>query len=297
MISRFLRSLSGDAAATHRGISLANEYIRKLFHIEVEREKRCLLESDSKYKDPKNLNRFEFQIFSQSGQDGIINEIFRRIGASHRVFVEFGVGAGGGMQNNTTNLLSQGWSGMWIEGNPHYFETIRKDLAFLIDRNKLTVVQNLVIKSNINTILRDQKIPKDLDLLSIDIDGNDIYVLEEILGQYSPRVIAIEYNAYFPGNLNWKVDYSDSRVWDERGIEFGASLAAFCELAARTEYQLVACDLTGSDAFFVRKDLIGDKFQVVESPLDLYEPMRYHLIGTNGYQRRLTSTFGLTIVM
>src|SRR3954447_24992210 len=86
----------------------------------------CYLHGAPRYKEPKRLGVHEFQMFSQSGADGIIAEIFRRISRTNSIFVEFG--AGNGLENNTTALLLQGWSGVWIEASKKNVKQIRKEL-------------------------------------------------------------------------------------------------------------------------------------------------------------------------
>lgn len=265
-------------------------YAQKIYYLQRDRERRNILGGD-KYKQRKNLNIHEFQVFSQSGQDGIIAEIFRRIGKTNMKFVEFGVGAGGGMQNNSMYLLTQDWSGLWIDGSESHFLNIKNKLNHFIANNKLIVENNYVTKDNIESILFKNNIPHEFDLLSVDVDGNDYYIWEAITN-FQPRVVVIEYNSYFPSEVSWKVDYDSNRVWDEASIEFGASLKALSNLATTKGYELVACDLTGSDAFFVRKDCALDLFQTPSTPEYLFEPMRYHLIESQGYVRKISELFG-----
>src|SRR4051794_34906020 len=144
-----------------------------------------------RYKEPKRLGVHEFQMFSQTGADGIIAEIFRRIGCTNSIFVEFGVG--NGLENNTTALLLQGWSGVWIEASERSNKEIRKNLKPLIDDQKLSVLAQFITRDNIVGLFEDCGMPTDLDLVSIDIDGNDYWVWEALLSRYTPRVVVIEY--------------------------------------------------------------------------------------------------------
>src|SRR3954454_4493931 len=120
-----------------------------------------------RYKEPKRLGVHEFQMFSQSGADGIVAEIFRRIGRTNSVFVEFGVG--NGLENNTAEPLLQCWSGIWIESSKRNIRQIRKELRPLIDGRKLTVLAQLVTKDNIVAHLKNCGLPHDLDLVSIEL--------------------------------------------------------------------------------------------------------------------------------
>ncbi len=115
---------------------------------------------------------------------------------------------------------------------------------------------------------------QELDLLSIDIDGNDLTVLKRLLEMTSPRVIIAEYNGKFPPPLKLSVTYNPSHQWTADDY-MGASLQAFVD--ALTQYRLVACNLSGSNAFFVRNDLTS-QFQTY-SAAQLYQRPRYHLMG------------------
>src|SRR6202012_1345940 len=84
--------------------------------IQVNRFLADNLFNNPKYATSKRLNKHEYQVFSQNGEDGIIQEIFNRIGTTNKYFIEFGVEDG--LECNTINLLYKKWSGIWIEGSP-----------------------------------------------------------------------------------------------------------------------------------------------------------------------------------
>src|SRR5258708_11506687 len=78
--------------------------------------------NNPKYKSSKRLNKHEYQVFSQNGEDGIIQEIFNRIGYTNKYFIEFGVE--NGLECHSTNLLYKGWNGLWIEGSGEFYQQI-----------------------------------------------------------------------------------------------------------------------------------------------------------------------------
>jgi hypothetical protein len=244
-----------------------------IFFVAVEDRLECLLQRP-KYEDPKKLNRYEFGIFSQSGEDGIIAEIFRRIGPTNRTFVEFGVGDG--RQNNTRYLLTTGWSGTWIEGNEELVIRIRKQYAEKIKQGTLHVSHALVTAEVIESLLERNGVPQEFDLLSIDIDCNDYWVWAAIQ-RFRPRVVIIEYNAFFPPGHEWVIDYAPDAVWDGTR-NFGASLTALEVLGAKKGYKLVGCNLAGVNAFFVREDLVRDNFCAPFTAGNHHEPVRYYLL-------------------
>lgn len=228
-----------------------------------------------KYSDPKKLSRYGFQVFSQNGEDGIIEEIFRRIGIKSSYFVEIGVGDG--LENNTVFLLSRQWKGCWVDGNTKSIRSINKKFSKHIAQGQLKLLNTFVKVENTTAILKQLNVPTEFDLLSIDVDVNTFWIWAE-LADYKPRVVVVEYNALIPKNIEWKVDYDPDAVWDMSPY-YGASLKSLEILGNKLGYALVGCDLTGVNAFFVRKDLCLDKFAEPFTSENHYEPPRYFLMG------------------
>lgn len=234
-----------------------------------------------KYLDNKRLNRHEFKVFSQSGEDGIIEEIFKRIGETNKIFVEFGVGDG--TENNSLYLFLKNWRGYWLDGNLSSINKIKSRYDFLLKPGKLLAQHRFITAENIEMALGDLGIPKEFDFLSIDIDGNDYWVWQAIVN-YSPRVVAIEYNGNLGPEIKWVMKYQPDYVW--RGTSyFGASLKSLELLGASKKYKLVGCSFTGTNAFFVREDLIGDSFFTPFTSENHYEPKRLFLSKTIGEKR------------
>lgn len=259
--------------------------------LQIQRESLLhLLLQKPRYADSGRLNSYEFSVFSQSGQDGIIEEILRRIGTTNKLCVEFGVGAGGGFENNSTYLLAKGWTGCWIEADRLAGERIQRQMDFLISAGALKLILSHATPENIVELFEQLKVPKEFDVLSIDIDSFEHKIWRALSG-YQPRVVVIEYNAFLPASVDWVMPYDPQSQWDSSML-FGASLKAFEKLAQEIGYRLVGCDLTGSDAFFVREDLVGKKFCEPFTAENHYEPMRYYLIQRWGYSRVLSSKFG-----
>ena len=235
------------------------------------------LYSHPRYADPRRLLRHAFQVCSQNGEDGIIQEIFRRIGTVDQTFVE--VGVGDGSENNTAFLLSQGWKGFWIDGNSSFLKTIknRDDLQ----GGWLKSLVSHITRENITTLFAQLDIPKEFDLLSLDIDQNTYYAWEGLKG-FRPRVVVVEYNASIPPNIEWKVSYAADRTWDG-SHNFGASLKALEKLGRQFGYSLVGCEFIGVNAFFVRDDLVTEKFAEPFTSENHYEPPRYALLHRRGH--------------
>jgi hypothetical protein len=236
------------------------------------REWRLLL---SEIRDPRRLEHWGRKIYSQNDEDGILAEILRRIemppGAGH--FVE--CGAGGGLENNTHYLLRQGYAGVWLEGATAHVEAIRRWFASYIAGRQLAIYERFITAETVNDALRAVLPSGDLAVLSIDIDGNEYWVWDAVTC-VTPSVVIIAYNGKWPPPLSQVQPYRPNYVWDGTDC-FGASLSALTKLGARKGYSLVACNITGTNSFFVRDDLVRDRFPFELTAENLYHPPRYDL--------------------
>lgn len=271
---RELREIRQLISENHRAVWVGN-------FIQLDRFFADELARNPKYSDPRKLNHHETQVFSQNGEDGIIAEIFRRIGVRSRTFVESGVGDG--LENNTTYLLSQGWKGAWIEGDPDLSKKIRSHFRKPLASGELKLLNSLVTAENIEAILAKLDVPKEFDLFSLDIDRNTFHVWKAIR-QFQPRVVVVEYNATFPPELEWTTPYNPAAAWNQSSY-FGASLKAYEQLGDTLGYALVGCDFSGTNAFFVRKteplELFADPFTAKNH----FEPPRYWSVRREAHPR------------
>jgi hypothetical protein len=225
-----------------------------------------------RHADPKRLVRYGYKVYSQNDEDGIIAEIFRRIGTTSRTFVEFGVESG--VECNSVKLLIEGWRGLWIESNAACAATIRDDFATFIADGKLVLQDSRVTADNINALIGQGGFSGEIDLLSIDIDGNDYWVWKAI-DVVNPHVVAIEYNATLRPPMAVVVPYRADAHWDGSNY-YGASLEALVRLAAAKNYRLVGCSIAGVNAFFVRADLTAARFLEPATAQEHYEPARHY---------------------
>jgi hypothetical protein len=219
---------------------------------------------------PNPLNRFGRKCFSQADEDGITMEILSRIGALRNgAYLEFGVG--NGTENNTLIPASLGWKGAWVGGEP---------LAFRSEPNgKFLFMQQWITLENILELaargMKHLDVPG-IDVLSLDLDGNDIYFAERLLSStLRPKLYIVEYNAKFPPPVEFQVAYDAAAVWHGDDY-FGASLSSFDKLFSRFDYRLVCCNShTGCNAFFVDA-AYSDKFQDVPTEIgSLYSEPNY----------------------
>ncbi|HUF07343.1 MAG TPA: FkbM family methyltransferase [Candidatus Binatia bacterium] len=200
----------------------------------------------------------EFKVFSQNGEDGIIQHLIRRVAIPRRVFVEFGVEDY--REANTRFLaVNDGWSGLVLDSDPENVRAIRDDPDHW--RLNVRAAQAFVTRENINGLLLEHGMSGEIGLLSIDIDGNDYWVLEAI-DVISPAIVVVEYNFRFGADRAVVVPYDphfDRAAAHPSRIYFGASLRALCLLARRKGYEFVGCNSFGVNAFFVRSDLMTDE--------------------------------------
>ncbi len=191
------------------------------------------------------LKEYAKDIKSQHGEDGIIAEIFRRIGPKNKWCVEFGA-LNGTHHSNTWKLIMQdGWSGVLIEADPTYAEKLKEVYK---DTPRARCVNEFVEfdgEHSLDSILARTQIPRDFDLLSVDIDGNDYHIWNSLL-QYHPQLVIIEFNPTIPNDISFVQPRDIS-------VQQGSSLRALVELGAKKGYRLAA--VTGVNAFFVRQEL------------------------------------------
>jgi hypothetical protein len=275
MIKRTIGKIKTFGNAFFQGTTDDLQTIRRRVHtlavIERERYVSEIL-SDPAYDDKKRLLRSGFKVYSQNDEDGIIQEIFFRIGHRSKTFVEFGVE--NGLENNTLKLLLEGWRGVWLEGSQKHVERVNEKFSDVIQEGRLQVKQAFVDRDNINGLI-SQFFSNEIGLVSIDIDGNDIYILE-VLEAVSPMAIVIEYNGKFPPPISIAQAYNAMHRW--KGTDYGgSSLSAITKVADRKGYSLVGCNVMGVNAFFVRNDLLGDKFCPPYTAENHYQPARYFL--------------------
>jgi hypothetical protein len=227
---------------------------------------------------PARLEHHGFKVYSQSDEDGIIEEIFRRIGMQQGAFCEIGVE--NGLECNSLYLLHKGWRGSWLEGNVEQKRAIEGKFKSLLAGRRLSLGIGMVAPETVNddiatAFARIGLDPDRMDFLSIDIDGMDIYLLEAL--RFTPKVLCVEYNAKFPAGLSKRPVFDPS--YSYRGTDYmGSSLSALNEAATRKGYVLVGTNFVGVNAFFVRADLVSGRFQGPFTPQALYNPPRYYLL-------------------
>ncbi len=197
----------------------------------------------------------EFRAFSQWGEDGILQALAAAIDPKEKTFIEFGVT--NYTESNTRFLLmTSGWRGLVIDGNPAHIAYIKNDPIYW--QYNLKADCTFITRDNINGIFSSNGITGEIGLLSIDIDGNDYWIWKEI-SVVSPAIVVIEYNARFGIDRAVTVPYDPAFTREQAHdshIYYGASLKALCQLGNEKGYAFVGTNSAGNNAFFVRRDLM-----------------------------------------
>jgi hypothetical protein len=198
----------------------------------------------------------EFKVFSQFGDDGIIQYLINNIDVGSETFVEFGVE--NYLEANTRFLLiNNNWRGLVIDGNREDVEYIKNDEIYW--RYDLTAVNSFITSDNINHLLADHGFSGELGILSIDIDGNDYWVWQSIQ-EVSPAIVIIEYNSVFGPDHAITVPYTPEfqrTLAHYSNLYWGSSLKALTSLAQEKNYFFWGCNSNGNNAYFIRQDKIG----------------------------------------
>lgn len=279
MIKKTVKRLVGDISSA--SVTDSERYLRQSA-LQADRDR---LIGDISKSMPDNPVLQGRKIYSQTDEDGILTEIFSRIGIQSQTFVEFG--CGDGRENNTHALLLAGWKGLWIDGSSKNIQAVRNALIKTETAPSLLLCEAFVTLENVasiygsaeNNLLAEGQT---IDLLSMDLDGNDLHFLRT-LAAHRPRVICSEYNAILGPDIRATVTYDPEHTWDHEDY-MGASLASLCDLLEPEGYRLICCNLSGANAFFVEEKyaaLFGDY-----SREDLFQPARYHLIFLDDYHRK-----------
>lgn len=221
----------------------------------------ALLFSCNQKQSVYDLSKFERSIYSQNGEDGVIEILFELLGTDSRYCVEFGA-VDGLYVSNTLNLRKhKGWTCLLLDGGH--------------ENQAINLQREFVTAENINELFEKYEVPENLDLLSIDIDYNDFYVWKALNSRYRPRVVVVEYNAMILPHDDSLVPYKADAVWDWTNY-FGAGILAFSRLAKMKGYTLVHADRSGTNLFFVRDELMkGIRFKNAGQVEELYRPPHY----------------------
>ncbi len=205
------------------------------------------------------LMRYAKRIHSRNEDDGLIEGIFQEIGSGSKYYVEFG--AGDGCQMSMTRHLREehAWQGLLLDAE--------------YENTSLHLHREFITAENIVPLFEKYGVPKDLDFLSIDIDGNDYWVWKALSTHYRPRLLVVETNQFFSPEDEKTIVYNPDHHWEFGSRYFGASLLAFHKLNMKLGYSHIAN--VDENAYFVRNDqlpLFKTELANINSLEELYRP-------------------------
>jgi len=231
--------------------------LKRIFNEEIQKElilkAKVAALKNRNIKKIKNLSEVEFQVYSQWGEDGIIDWLINKFPEIPKNFLE--IGTQDYKESNTRFLLiNRNWDGFLIEADKAAVKDIKSQRIFW--KHRLKVKNEFITKDNINNIINRINVPKKLGLLSLDIDGVDYWVLKE-LSVLDPSIIICEYNSLFGQKKSVTVPYKKNYIRAEEhysNLYYGASIKAFIDLMKKRNYFLIGTNSAGNNAFFLKKN-------------------------------------------
>ena len=232
--------------------------LNRVFNEEIQKElilkAKLLSNQNLKLKRIKDLSEVEFQVYSQWGEDGIIDWLVNKFPEIPKSFLE--IGTENYKESNTRFLLvNKNWDGFIIEADKNSVKDIKSQRVYW--RHNLTIENQFVDQNNINTIIKRINIPKKLGLLSLDIDGIDYWVLKK-LSVLEPSIVICEYNSLFGQKKAITVPYKDNYIRSNEhfsNLFYGASIRAFIDLLKKRNYFFIGTNSAGNNAFFVKQNI------------------------------------------
>ena len=208
------------------------------------------------HTDESGFQHYEYSWLSQNGEDGILRYLFEEIGFDSRIFVEFGFGA---QQCNALRLMiHEKFGGLMMDGSAEQCDHFNRAAQAMKIPN-VQAVCTFIDLGNLESLISENGIPREIDFLSVDVNGNDYWFWEK-LEVVSPRVACIEYNAGMGPSWSCTIPYSadfERYAAHPSGFFAGASLKALETLGKKKGYRLVGCDATGTNSFFLRDDIVA----------------------------------------
>lgn len=234
--------------------------IKKLFKVDDKINSSLLLNAkvlrklnqDNTEQILNDITKAEYKVFSQYGDDGIIQFLVDYLDIINKTFVEFGVE--NYLEANTRYLLIENnWKGLIIDGSKKNIDFVKQDNIHW--RQDLTALSNFVTKENINTLLASNGFQGEIGLLHVDIDGNDYWVWNAI-NVVDPIILILEYNSLFGDDNTWTIPYAPNFVRTNAhysNLYYGTSLSSLVILSEKRDYIFIGCNSAGNNAFFVKK--------------------------------------------
>ena len=258
-------------------VPVSHEYKQELRELKCIGEKNLFLNARIhagavRDKRLRSLEEAEFQVYSPFGEDGIIQWLIHNVAIDSRTFIEFGV-EDYTEANTRFLLMNDNWTGLVMDGSEANMRRLNSwEYLWKYD---LTAVAAFITKDNINRLILDAGFEGDVGILSIDLDGNDWWILNAI-ECVTPRILICEYNNIFGEEKKVTVPYDAGFARTEKhysNLYWGCSIAAFRGWAQENGYYYMGSNSAGNNAFFVRKDCMEP--EKVPADADVFVEGRY----------------------
>ncbi len=254
MIKRTIKKFAG---VVRRSIQMSNHPRNEIELLAI----GTMLSNQQYSMKSTSINDYEFKIFSQFGDDGIIQYLIKHIPIENEIFIEFGVE--NYLESNTRFLMmNNNWAGFVMDGSEDAMKSLENHNWYW--RYSLTHKAIFIKKENINELLANTGF-SNIGLLHIDLDGNDYHILTELdLSDLSPAILIMEYNSVFGKDRPITIPYDRDFIRTNAhysNLYFGASLPALNYAASKKGYSLIGCNRAGNNAYFVKNSLLNDSIR------------------------------------
>jgi len=234
---------------------------------------KILINQIKRKKKPTNLSEIEFKIFSQFGDDGIIQYIINNLNIEkkNKTFIEFGVE--NYQESNTRFLLmNDNWDGLIMDGSKKNMEYVKSQPHYW--QHKILALDKFINIKNINNLIKDNGFSGEIGLLSIDLDGNDYWIWKEI-NTIKPIIVIAEYNGIFGNELPLSIPYDENFIRSKAhysNLYWGCSLKALDYMAKKKGYSFFGCNSSGNNAYFIRDDYLSENISKISTDDGYVDP-------------------------
>lgn len=211
-------------------------------------------------KEPVKVTKLidaEFKVFSQWGDDGIIQYLINNIDIKNKIFIEFGV-ENYTEANTRFLLINNNWKGLIFDGSEKNIEYVKNDEIYW--KYDITAKAKFITVENINELIANENIKGNIGILHIDIDGNDYWVWKNIT-VVDADIVIVEYNSVFGNKRPITIPYNPEFIRSHEhysNLYYGTSILSICDLAEEKGYCFVGCNSAGNNAYFVKNEKIGN---------------------------------------
>jgi hypothetical protein len=267
MLEKIIKAIKGTLSSHKQ-----TNFIHKFYKDDYKSPKVNLGQIQSSLNSIKkisDLSEVEFQVFSQFGDDGIIQYLINELPIKNKTFIEFGV-ENYREANTRFLLINNYWSGLVIDGSKKNIDSIKNEQFYSF--YDLQAECSFITRKNINDLIKLTKFDEEVGILSVDIDGNDYWIWKEI-NCIKPIILISEYNSLFGFEHPYTIEYKDDfvRGTNYRFNFYGTSLRSICDISKEKGYSFIGSNSAGNNAYFIRNDYMQYTNLKAITPKDGYK--------------------------